>query len=67
MAKLGGDPDAANDQFGEGTFLDGPRTTSARGKHDRFRFRPLLRAFAGKMLGDVTPGAIEQIQERKVA
>jgi len=31
LAKFVGDPDAANDQFGEGTFLDGPRTTSARG------------------------------------
>jgi integrase len=59
FTKFVGDPDAANDQFGEGTFLDWASNNKRSWKHDQFRVRPLLRAFAGKMLGEITPGAIE--------
>ena len=66
LAKFVGDPDAANDQFGEGTFLDWAKNNKRSWKHDCFRVRPLLRAFAGKTLGEITPGAIEKFK-RKVA
>jgi integrase len=59
FAKFVGDPDAADDQFGEGTFLDWAKHNKRSWKHDQFRVRPLLRAFAGKTLGEITPGAIE--------
>lgn len=59
FTKFVGDPNAANDQFGEGTFLDWARHNKRSWKHDQFRVRPLLRAFAGKTLREITPGAIE--------
>jgi len=59
FAKFVGDPSAADDQFGEGTFLDWAKHNKRSWKHDQFRVRPLLRAFAGKTLGEITPGAIE--------
>lgn len=59
FTKFVGDPNAANDQFGEGTFLDWARHNKRSWKHDPFRERPLLRAFAGKTLREITPGAIE--------
>jgi len=59
FAKFVGDPDAVNEQFGEGTFLDWARHNKRSWKHGRFRVRPLLRAFAGKTLGEITAGAIE--------
>ena len=42
-----------------GTFLDWARHNKRSWKHDQFRVRPLLRAFAGKTLGEITPAAIE--------
>ena len=59
FTKFVGDPNAADEQFGEGTFLDWARHNKRSWKHDQFRVRPLLRAFAGKTLGEITPGAIE--------
>ena len=59
FAKFVGEPDAAAEQFGEGTFLDWARHNKRSWKHDQFRVRPLLRGFAGKTLGEITPGAIE--------
>ena len=59
FAKCVGDPNAANEEFGEGTFLDWAKHNKRSLKHDQFRVRPLLRAFAGKTLGEITPGAIE--------
>jgi integrase len=59
FAKFVGDPNAADDQFGEGTFLDWARHNKRSWKHDQFRVRPLLRAFAGKTLGEITRAAIE--------
>ena len=59
FTKFVGDPNAADDQFGEGSFLDWARHNKRSWKHDQFRVRPLLRAFAGKTLGEITPGAIE--------
>jgi hypothetical protein len=57
---------SANDQFGEDTFLDWAKNNKRSWKHDRFRVRPLLRAFAGKTLGDITPGAIEQFKSARL-
>jgi hypothetical protein len=65
-AKFVGDPDATNDQFGEGAFLDWAKNNKRSWKHDRFRVRPLLRAFAGKTLSDITPGAIEQFKSARL-
>lgn len=42
FAKFVGDPDAANEQFDEGTFLDWARHNKRSWRHDRFRVRPLL-------------------------
>jgi hypothetical protein len=53
LAKFVGDPDAANDQFGEGTFLDWARHNKRSWKHDQFRVHPLLRTFADKTLGEI--------------
>ena len=50
---------AADDEFGEGTFLDWAKHNKRSWKHDRFRLLPLLRTFAGKTLGEITPAAIE--------
>jgi integrase len=50
FTKFVGDPNAADDQFGEGTFLDWARHNKRSWKHDQFRVRPLLRALAGKTL-----------------
>ena len=66
FATFVGDPDAANDQFGEGTFLDWAKTNKRSWKHDRFRVRPLLRAFTGKTLGEITASAIEQFKSARL-
>ena len=66
FAKFVGDPLAANDQFGEDTFLDWAKNNKCSWKHDRFRVRPLLRAFAGKTLGEITPGAIEKFKSARL-
>ena len=66
FAKFVGDPYAANDQFGEDTFLDWAKNNKRSWKHDRFRVRPLLRAFAGKTLGEITPGAIEKFKSARL-
>ena len=66
FAKFVGDPHAANDQFGEDTFLDWAKNNKRSWKHDRFRVRPLLRAFAGKTLGEITPGAIEKFKSARL-
>ncbi|HVQ39395.1 MAG TPA: integrase, partial [Pyrinomonadaceae bacterium] len=66
FAEFVGDPDAANDQFGEGTFLDWAKNNKRSWKHDRFRVRPLLRVFTGKTLGEITPGAIETFKSTRL-
>lgn len=66
FTKFVGDPNAADDQFGEGTFLDWAKNNKRSWKHDRFRVRPLLRAFAGKTLGEITPGVIEKFKSARL-
>ena len=56
FAKFVGDPLAANDQFGEDTFLDWVKNNKRSWKHDRFRVRPLLRAFAGEAQNEAQSG-----------
>jgi len=62
FAKFVGDPKAADEQFGEGTFLDWARHNKRSWMHNRFRVRPLLRAFADKTLGEITPGATKLLR-----
>jgi len=66
FAKFVGNPHAANDQFGEDTVLDWAKNNKRSWKYDRFRVRPLLRAFAGKTLGEITPGAIEKFKSARL-
>ena len=56
FTKFVGDPDAADDQFGEDTFLDWVKNNKRSWKHDRFRVRPLLRAFAGEAQNEAQSG-----------
>ena len=61
FADFVGDPDAKDNQFGEGTFLEWSKNNKRSWKHDRFRARPLLAAFKGKTLGVTTAGSAAQI------
>ena len=54
-----GNPDAVNNQFGEGTFLEWAKNNKRSWKNDRYRVRVLREAFRGKTLGEITPLAIE--------
>jgi len=67
FAKFVGDPHAANDQFGEDTFLNWAKNNKRSWKHDRFRVRPLLRAFGRQDLGRDHARCNREIQERKIA
>ena len=60
-----GDPDA--DQFGAGTFLEWAKINKRSWKHDQFRVRPLLEAFGGKRLREISRGVVEgfKTQRRK--
>ena len=40
-----GDPNAEQDRYGEGTFLEWAKVNKKSWRHDRFRVRPLLAAF----------------------
>jgi len=62
FADFVGDPDAKDNQFGEGTFLEWSKNNKRSWKHDRFRARPLLAAFKDKTLGEITPVAIERLK-----
>ena len=62
FAKFVGDPDAENNQFGEGTFLEWAKNNKRSWKHDHFRVRALLEAFSGRTLGEVSPLAIERFK-----
>lgn len=65
FAEFVGNPDADNDQFGEGTFLEWSKNNKRSWKHDRFRVRVLLNAFRGKSLGDITPLVIERFKSQR--
>src|SRR6267154_2182351 len=65
LAEFVGDPDADNDQFGEGTFLEWSKNNKRSWKHDRFRVRVLLEAFKGKTLGEISPVAIERFKNQR--
>ncbi len=62
FADFVGNPDGANDQFGEGTFLEWAKNNKRSWKHDRFRVRALLEVFRGKTLGEISPLAIEKFK-----
>ncbi len=65
FANFVGDPDAKDDQFGEGTFLEWAKHNKRSWRHDRFRVRPLLEAFGGRTLGEVSPLGIESFKNRR--
>lgn len=65
FAEFVGNPDAENDQFGEGTFLEWSKNNKRSWKHDRFRVRVLLDAFKGKTLGEVSAADIERFKGRR--
>jgi len=60
-----GNPDANEDQFEEGTFLEWSKNNKRSWKHDRFRVRALLNAFKGKTLGDISPLVIERFKGQR--
>lgn len=62
FADFVGNPDAENDQFGEGTFLEWAKHNKRSWKHDRFRVRVLLEAFSCRTLGEISPLAIERFK-----
>src|SRR5215204_1103778 len=47
-----GNPDAAGERFGEGSFLEWSKNNKRSWRHDRFRVRPVLQSFKGKTLGE---------------
>jgi integrase len=65
FAAFVGNPDADNDQFGEGTFLEWSKNNKRSWKHDRFRVRALLLAFRGKSLADISPLAVERFKSHR--
>ena len=62
FAEFVGDPEAENDEFAEGTYLDWARTNKKTWRHDRFRARVLIEAFRGKTLSEVSPLLIEKFK-----
>jgi integrase len=65
FADFVGDPEAKDDSFGEGTFLEWAKHNKRSWKHDRFRVRVLLEAFRGKTLGEISPLAIERFKNTR--
>ena len=65
FAEFVGNPDAEDNQFGEGTFLEWAKNNKRSWKHDRFRVRVLLGAFRGKTLGEISPLAIERLKSAR--
>jgi integrase len=66
FADFVGNPDAENDDFGEGTFLEWAKHNKRSWKHDRFRVRVLREAFKGKTLGEITPQVIERFKNQRL-
>ena len=65
FADFVGNPDADQDQFAEGTFLEWAKNNKRSWKHDRFRARVLLEAFRGKTLGEISPLAVERLKNTR--
>ena len=65
FAEFVGNPDAENDQFGEGSFLEWSKNNKRSWKHDRFRVRVLLDAFKHKTLGEISAVAIERFKAQR--
>jgi integrase len=66
FAEFVGNPDAKDDQFGDGTFLQWSKHNKRSWKHDRFRVRPLIEVFGNKTLGEISPLAIETFKNRRL-
>jgi len=65
FADFVGNPDAENNQFAEGTFLNWSKNNKRSWKHDQFRVRVLLNAFRGKKLNEISPLAIERFKSQR--
>lgn len=61
-----GNSEAEKDQFGEGTYLEWAKVNKKSWRHDRFRVRPLVAAFKGKRLCEVSPLAIEKYKRDRL-
>lgn len=57
-----GDPNAKDDEFVEGTYLDWAKTNKKTWRHDRFRAKVLIEAFRGKTLREISPLLIEKFK-----
>lgn len=62
FAEFVGDPDAEDDEFAEGTYLDWAKTNKKTWRHDKFRARVLVEAFRGKTLSEISPLLIEKLK-----
>jgi integrase len=62
FAEFVGNPDAEDDEFAEGTYLDWAKTNKKTWRHDRFRARVLIEAFRGKSLREISPLLIEKFK-----
>lgn len=60
FAEFVGDPDAENEQFAEGTYLDWAKTNKKSWRHDVFRAKVLREAFRGKTMREISPLLIEK-------
>jgi integrase len=65
FAELIGNPDADNEQFAEGSFLEWSKNNKRSWRHDRFRVLALLNAFKGKKLNEITPFAVERFKAQR--
>src|SRR6267143_7220499 len=65
FADFVGNPDAENNEFGDGSYLEWAKNNKRSWRHDRFRVRVLLQAFRGRSLGEVSPLAIERLKSSR--
>ncbi len=66
FAKFVGDPHAANDQFGEDTFLNSAKNNKRSWKLIAFGCTRCFGLSAGKTLGEITQGAIEKFKSARL-
>lgn len=62
FAEFVGDPEAEDNKFAEGTYLDWAKTNKKTWRHDKFRARVLIEAFRGKTLREISPLLIEKFK-----
>ncbi len=65
FAEFVGDPEAANEEFAEATYLAWAKESKRSWRHDVFRARVLLKHFRGKTLAQVSPLLIEKLKSER--